>query len=245
MHMLITALIFWHHTIRRISFKAVALIGLIAFVFLNVYGMMRESKYDSLSDVVRKNENSFELLQVTGGTYDAATYTLTTGEFAVPFETFPQMIKSVGPDIFPKFGFTYLRSPLFFIPSVLFPSRPEALGNWYMKQFYGSGWGLNEGRAFYFLSEGYLNFGPAGVLAIMVVWGAALGAIHHYIRTAKSEPGAVLLYALSLAYIPAVIAGEFVSVLVGLPEQYLIAAILGIWLTGRKRSSFRAEAVHS
>jgi hypothetical protein len=242
MHMLVTTLIFWHYTIRRVSFKVVALVGVITFVFLNEYGMVRSSRYESLSEFAQRSSDNFGALRNDGGTTEAAVYTLTGGEFAVPFETFPQMIKSVGADFFPKFGMTYLRSPLFFIPSTLFPGRPEPMANWYMKQFYGSGWGFNEGRAFYFLSEGYLNFGPAGPLGVMLLWGVLLGAVHHYMRISKGEPGAALLFALSLAFMPAAIAGDFSSVLVGLTENYLMAAIFGIWLTGRKRTLFRVQA---
>lgn len=232
MHMLVTTLIFWHYTIRRLSFKAVAVVGIIAFVFLNEYGMVRSSRYESLSDVVQRSADNFGALRNGGGTAAAAYYTLTGGEFVVPFETFPQMVKSVGPEIFPMLGLTYARTPVFFVPQAIYPGhRPDPLANWYMKEFYGSGWGFNEGRGFYFLSEGYLNFGPAGVLGLMVLWGILLGAVHHYMRNSKGGPGAALLFSLALASIPAGIAGDFSSILVGLPEQYLIAAVLGIWLT--------------
>jgi hypothetical protein len=151
----------------------------------------------------------------------------------VPFETFPQMIKSVGEDVRPQFGLTYLKAPLFFIPYVVYPDRPDTLTHWYMLKFYGDTFGLNEGRAFFFLSEGYLNFGPIGVILTMLLWGAALGAAHSYGQSAKGQIGAILIYSLSVAFIFRAIAGDFVSVLVGLPEQVFSAALMGIWITHR------------
>ena len=229
-------LIYWHHAIRSISFKKAASIALTAFLFLNVYGSLRGSRYESLTDVLQRTLNSFDRLQEDGRTSEASIYTVTTGEFVVPFETFPQMIKSVGPEISPLLGLSYLRAPLFFVPSAIYPARPAGLTHWYMEQFYGTGWGLNEGRAFFFLSEGYLNFGPPGVLGIMLFWGVALGVLHHYIRVVNREPASVLLYSLTVASFAGGIAGDFTSMAVGLPGQFLSAAILGIWLTGR--SSF-------
>jgi hypothetical protein len=99
-----------------------------------------------------------------------------------------------------------------------------------METFYGEGHGLNIGRSFFFLSEGYLNFGILGVFATMLVWGAFLGVVHFYLRAANGAPGAVLLCALTIAFIYRGLAGDFSSMFVGLPEQSLSAAIIGLWI---------------
>jgi hypothetical protein len=115
-----------------------------------------------------------------------------------------------------------------------------------MKEFYGGGFGLNESRSFFFLAEAYLNFGPAGVLATMLIWGLFLGTCRNYERNSRGEPGAVLIYAFTVAFIFRGIAGDFVSVFVGLPEQILSAVILGLWITngGRLRvARLRAPVV--
>src|SRR5207248_1224360 len=132
-YMLLAILIYWHHAIRSISFKKAASIGITAFLFLNVYGSLRGSRYESLTDVLQRTLNSFDRLQEDGRTSEASIYTVTTGEFVVPFETFPQMIKSVGPEISPLLGLSYLRAPLFFVPSAIYPARPASLTHWYME----------------------------------------------------------------------------------------------------------------
>jgi oligosaccharide repeat unit polymerase len=239
LYMIIAVLIYWHLAVRRVSFTKAAAIGLVTFVFMNLFGFLRGSSYESLSDVLDRTIDSFTVMQAEGSTSEYSTYTLTGGEFAVPFETFPQMIKSVGSEIPPMWGASYARAPLFFIPSAVYAGRPSSLTHWYMETFYGQGWGLNQGRAFYFLSEGYLNFGPPGVVLIMLFWGLALGVLCHYVRLAKFEPRAVLIFALCVAFIMGGVAGDFSSIIVGLPEQYLGIAVFGIWLTGRNARSFR------
>lgn len=172
-------------------------------------------------------------------------YTLTIGEFVVPFETLPQMIRSVGSEIRPQFGLTYIKDVMLWVPSVLFPDRPPTLTHWYMETFYGEGHGLNIGRSFFFLSEGYLNFGILGVFITMLLWGAFLGVVHFYLRAANGDPGAVLLCALTIAFIYRGLAGDFSSMFVGLPEQSLSAAIIGLWIANygsKKRLWARAPS---
>jgi hypothetical protein len=141
------------------------------------------------------------------------------------------MIKSVGTEISPQLGRTYLEAPLLIIPTDIFPDRPLALQNWYMQKFYGDYFLANENRSFFFLSEGYLNFGPLGALATMFVWGLFLGTAHNYAKSAKGEPGAVLLYALTIAFIFRGIAGHVGSLIVGLPAQAWGIVIVGIWIS--------------
>jgi hypothetical protein len=155
------------------------------------------------------------------------------------------MIQSVGASVNPQFGATYLRTPLFFIPSALYPSRPLPLSNWYIKQFYESGLGLNEGRQFFFLAEGYLNFGTLGVLATMFAWGVFLGTCRNYLHANRENPGVALLYAFAIAFIMRGIAGDSTSVLVGLPEQVLGIAVLGLWIARGKRRLFFEKTVGS
>jgi hypothetical protein len=232
----LTIWIFWHHAIRPISVAKLAAIGVPIFLSLNLVGALRESNYTSFGEVWQKATDSGSSQLDESGTL---FYTLTTGEFVVPFETLPQMIKSVGNEISPQFGLTYLEAPLFVIPTDIFPDRPAALQNWYMQKFYGDYFTANEGRSFFFLAEGYLNFGPLGVFATMTVWGVLLGTAHGYIRKARGEPGAALLYALTVAFIFRGIAGHSSSWIAGLTSQSLGIAIIGLWIAnGRIFGSF-------
>lgn len=231
MYMGITVVLFVHNAIHPVSKKILISIGVASFLALNIVGFLRGSSYDSLEDFVHRSTESFSNTTKSGD--GGFFYTLTTGEFIVPFETFPQMIKSVGDDITPRFGESFVSATAFFVPTVLFPDRPLPLTTWYMRTFYDPTTALNEGRAFYFLAEGYLNFGPAGVFLVMIIWGLVLGTFKEYIDKSKGEPGAVLIYSLSIAFIFRGIAGDFSVMLVGLPEQSLSAAFLGILIASR------------
>ena len=225
--------IYWHHAVRPVRARTLVLIGLLGFVGLNLVGKLRGNSYQDVDAMVSKNTEAFDQSTETGDTY---FYTLTTGQFVVPFETFPQMIESVGNAVNPEFGLTYLRAPLQVIPQAVFPSRPLPLANWYVQEFYGSGYEFNQGRQFFFLSEGYLNFGILGVLATMVAWGLFLGTIHHYQRASRGNPASLLLCALIVAFIYLGISGESISWLVGLPELSLGAGLAGLWIAARGRT---------
>jgi hypothetical protein len=226
-YMFLTVALFWHYAIRPIRFKRLAALGLLSFLALNIVGYLRTSNYQSLGDFWTTSASAY---QESSSARGRMFYTLTIGEFVVPFETLPQMIRSVGSEIQPQLGLTYIKDVMLWVPTVLFPDRPPTLTHWYMETFYGEGHGLNIGRSFFFLSEGYLNFGILGVFATMLVWGVFLGVVHFYLRAAHGAPGAVLLCALTIAFIYRGLAGDFSSMFVGLPEQSLSAAIIGLWI---------------
>jgi hypothetical protein len=242
-YMSLSVAVFWHYAIKRIPLKGVILIGVICFVALNIVGYLRTSRYQSLSDFWSTSASAYDK---TGSEQGRFFYTLTTGEFVVPFETFPQMVKSVGSDLYPHFGITYLWDASQWIPGILFPGRPSTLTHWYMETFYERDTGLNIGRSFFFLSEGYLNFGPIGVFLTMAAWGVFFGVVHSYMHKAKGEPGAIMLAALTVAFIYRGIAGDFSTLFVSLPEQSLSAAVIGIWISNfgarRNRGSVFASA---
>lgn len=228
MYLLIAATLFVHIRIHKISAKSLVVLAACGFIALNVYGYLRTSNYSSFSGFINNTTSAFTGVRQSGGLGESAYYTLTSGEFVVPFETMPQMLKSVGHEVPYAYGKTFAEAPDFFVPSALFPDRPLPLTNWYMNSFYGGNTGLNEGRAFFFLSEGYLNFGPIGVLLVGGFWGLLLGALSRYQRNGGGNPGVDMIYCLSIAFIQRGIAGSFASILVGLPEQSISAVIIGI-----------------
>lgn len=231
MYYALTVAIFYHYAVHRLSMKQVLAIGAVGFVCLNLWGLLRGSNYRSVNDLVRTVTEDVVQSHATGTFRENWAYTLTQGEFVVPFETMPQMIKSAGDEIPFEWGWTYLRAPLFFIPSAIFPERPQALANWYMERFYGGGYGENEGRQFFFLAEAYLNFGPAGIPLLMLIWGLALGFLDKYRQLSGNAPGIVLMFALIVAFIPRGIAGDAVTMLVGVPEQVFAIALFGIFIS--------------
>lgn len=228
MYTSIVLVVFVHFRIRPLPLKLLAPLALVGFMALNLVGALRGSEYDSLSDFVQKTSASAE--NVTADNSEGLFYTLTIGEFVVPFEVLPQMVRTIGVTEWPWLGLSFLRSPLYLVPSFLYPDRPESLGAWYTSNFYGGGYGLNEGRQFFFLAEGYLNFGPLGVLLVAIVWGVFWGALHRWMLRGRDRFGTVLVYALLVGFMFRCIAGELVTLVVGVIQQSLVAValILGI-----------------
>lgn len=224
MYIAIVVIVFVHFRIRRLSLKLLVPIAMAGFLALNVAGSLRNSDYDSVGDFIQKTITSAEA--VTADDNNSLFYTLTIGEFVVPFETLAQMTRTVGVTEWPWLGLSYFRSPLYLIPSFAFPDRPDSLGFWYMQNFYGGGQGLNEGRQFFFLAEAYLNFGPLGIVLVAGMWGLLWGALHRWMMRGRDRFGTVLVYALVVGFMFRCIAGEFVTMLVGITQQSLIAVAL-------------------
>lgn len=217
--------VFVHFRIRRIG--RVALLGLciVGFLALNLMGSLRGSDYESVGDFSQK---TFETSDAASHTRDVERffYTLTIGEFVVPFETLPQLMRTVGISEWPWIGWSFARAPVYMIPSFVLPDRPLPLTNWYMERFYGGSGGLNEGRAFFFLSEGYLNFGIPGVFLVAIIWGLGWGALQRWMERGQGRFGTVMIYALLVAYMFRCIAGDVVTLLVGTTQQSLAAVVV-------------------
>jgi hypothetical protein len=212
-----------HFRIRRLTLRVMLPVLLVGFMALNVLGAIRSSGYTDVDDLVERTSQTAER---QSGDKKNFVYTLTIGEFVVPFETLPQFIRTVGVDHWPWFGLSIVRMPAFLVPSAIYPDRPLPLGAWYMQQFYGGGYGLNEGRAFFYLSEGYLNFGPPGVFLFAAIWGVLWGAVHHWMHRGMNRFGTVLIYALLVGFMSRCIAGDLVSLVVATIQQSLAGALL-------------------
>jgi len=158
-----------HVAHKRLSLARFA--GMLALIFflLNFIGLIRGASYDNVDSIVPVlAEQNKRLEDGNPGMF----YALTTGNFAVPFETMPQVVRTAGDEYMFGFGAYSLRSLLMLIPGVIWPDRPDGLSNWYAATFYGVT-KQNEGRQFFFLSEAFMNFGPFG----MILWGALTALI--------------------------------------------------------------------
>ncbi len=241
MYIILTTLIYVHFAINPLKVKTIALISIVAFLALNIFGHARTSNYESFSDFIEKTTSAIE--SSTAENNEGFFYTLTVGEFVIPFETLPQMIRTVGIEETPWFGISYLRSPLYLIPSAIFTDRPLPLANWYMQEYYGGGYGLNEGRQFFFLSEAYINFGPIGIVLISLLWGWMWGGLHQWLKINHYSPEIALIYALAVGFMFRCIAGDFSSLVAGFTQQSLAGVLLGLTITGvywksAKRSNY-------
>jgi oligosaccharide repeat unit polymerase len=231
MYAVISYACYYSVCIRRLSIKSLALIAILGFPMLTFVGMIRGSNYVDFQDFL---DRSFNAVAASTTTNDNSSfyYTLTTGEFVVPFETLPQIMRIIGKEEPPWFGYSYLISPVYLVPSAIFPERPPNLTHWYMQNFYNQLGNENEGRAFFFLSEAYLNFGLLGFLIIPLLAGWMWRAIFVWMQSSQRDPSACLLYALTLGFMPRLVAGDSAVLVSGLTQQSLSAAIVFMLLSG-------------
>lgn len=157
----------YHIFIKKISLKFIIPIVISGFVFLNFIGLIRGESYDDINSLYEKIEqknNDLKEDQANPGLF----YTLSTGNFAVPFETFPQIIRGFDEKYSIGFGTYSARAVTFLIPSFLWEDRPIPLSNWYMVEFYGVS-EKNIGRQFFFLTSAFMDFNIFGILLMSFI----------------------------------------------------------------------------
>lgn len=222
----LVVVIYWNFAVSKVRFVRALPIIVLGFLGLNIVGYLRGAKYESVSDVITRGGASFGRVKDEGDLHQGLIYTITTGEFVVPFETLPTVMGAGDDQVRPQWGGTLGNTLSLVVPSALWPERPLPLGNWYMREFYGGAYGSNEGRQFFFATEGWLNFGPAGVLLIMWLWGVLWGILGHYLANPKLDPATALIGALCVAYLPRAIPGDSATLLVAIPEQSLLPLLI-------------------
>ncbi|MEO7067512.1 MAG: hypothetical protein ABI114_11430 [Rhodanobacter sp.] len=169
----ISLLVVWHFLFRRFTLKSLALILFSGFLAMNLLGLLRGSSYTSIS-------NALESLNAKGDSVSSDGqlkwfYTLTSGNFVVPFQTMPSIMSHVGSDIQLQFGATTVRAVALVVPRALWADRPEPLANWYMRKFVDHNAQDNEGIQFFFLSGSYLNFWIFGPILWAILYGTVMG----------------------------------------------------------------------
>ncbi len=227
-----------HALRRRFTARTWLALGAAGFLALNAVGLLRGAKYDDLASVVEAAATRGEAVRDVSEKSDLL-YTITTGHFAVPFETLPQVMRTFGDVYLPGLGAYTLRSLSFFVPAGLWEDRPLPLANWYMKAFYGETV-LNEGRQFFFLSEAYMNFGALGA----ALWGLVLAwgwfVISRLSRSRAGDPLAASLVALVIGSSLSAVAAD-TGFLVAFVKGYALPVIVVAGVR-RVRAARRGEA---
>lgn len=166
-------IIYYSLIIKPISSKKLIIILTSSFLFLNILGLARQANYESFDTVFDNINNQASLSRENKSDF---FYTLTTGQFVVPFETLPILMDDLKFSEM-QFGSTLPSIVTQWIPRGFWENKPYGLSNWFMRRFYDSSAPVNEGRQFYYLSEGYINFGFPGIILWGLLWGFLLKSI--------------------------------------------------------------------
>lgn len=193
----------------RLSVATYAVLLTSGFVFMNLLGLLRGASYESFSSFFETITNRYQYISKDA---DASyLYTLTQGNFVIPFQTLPNIISNMDSITDLSFGSITLKGFLLLIPSAIWSERPLPLANWYMLEYVDPNAALNEGRQFFFLSESYLNFGAFGAVIWGVVYGIGLAFITSYFNARRNSAVHVALFALLLGNVLSFIASDTVG----------------------------------
>ena len=218
-----TYLIVYCLLIKHISFKKILPAVLLGFAFLNVLGFARQANYDSISAFNQSFEEQYNNLnQDNSGLF----YTITTGQFVVPYETVPMLMEKMHSSEM-RYGATLFDIGLQWIPRAFWSDKSYGNGVWYYQKYYDSSALPNEGRQFFFLAEGYLNFGILGMVLWAVLWGVFWKNIYFLVNYSKVTDMSAYIYAVYIAGMIMLMPGDFVSIFVAFPKSYLIWFFLG------------------
>lgn len=216
----------FHQLYRPIKTYKILLIGILGFFMLTFIGFLRGDSYENISSLINKIQDKNK--RIDNGTSVNFYYTITSGNFAVPFETFPQLIKSFGDEYNPGFGTYSLNSATFIVPSALWANRPLPLSNWYMKEFYGVTQ-LNEGRQFFLLSAPYMDFGPLGVIFAGLLFALFWGFILKIGTVYSKDALAITFVALTISSILNIVSSDLLGWIVVFSKGYgLPIIVIGI-----------------
>ena len=159
----------------RLSYKIV-IAGLFVYLWFMVYGQMRwvipvvmEGRMSSQAAVEWVQENS------------AADWIMPeNNEFAGPFYSLVYNVDDPAPL---RWGKSYVDGFLYFLPKVLYPSKPVPIGNEFAQEVHSkfatayspvSGWGYSP------VAEALVNFGWAGVAILPVFWAVGLDLLERF-----------------------------------------------------------------
>lgn len=174
----------YHILMRKIPLFIMLLALLFIFLSLNYIGLTRGETYQSFDDMLMiistKNER---LSENNPGMF----YSLTDGNFVMPFETLPQIISTFNEKYIIGFGFHSLKSLILLVPSFIWDERPLPLANWYSSVFYGEV-DKNIGRQFFLLTAPYMDFGPFGIIIFAIIFAFIFRKIAIYAENSSQIP---------------------------------------------------------
>lgn len=230
----ISVLFIYDYLVKSISTTKLVIIILIGFFSLNVLGLIRGDSYnnvDNAIDIISEKSKNYSEQNVF---QNNMFYTLTTGNFAIPFESFPQIINSFGDDYPPGFGIYTIQSLSLIIPNSVWENRPLPLSNWYMETFYGET-KLNEGRQFFILTSSYMDFGAFGILFIAVFFGMVISYLSKNMHYYKNDVIKFTLLALLIGNILNVVSNDLSGFIVAFSKSYVFPVLFLALFTKRIR----------
>ena len=149
-------------------------------------------------------------------------------EFGVAFGNFNEYFSSNSGWL--RWGTTYLRSVLLFIPSWLYPGEKPLQVVYEFRSIYFPSEisrGATAGTGFSFLLEAYMNFGAIGILIVYFIVGTVFAGLENLRRTKWNRPMFIAMYLSVVSVIPTFQRNAFGDIFSNLVLYVLIAFLVG------------------
>lgn len=206
----VSSLIVWHFVYRKITRKWLFVIVMAGFFSMNLVGMIRGEAYSSFSEAINVLSENTSARSADSG-METYIYTVTEGQFVVPFATLPELMAHLGNDMSYHYGGASLGSFALIIPTIIWPDRPLPLSNWYERTFYNSAAKSNEGRQFFVLTAPYMDFGVFGVLFFGLLCGWLFAKWGMFLMRRIESPIFLTMYAVFVGSMLSFVSGDMIG----------------------------------
>jgi hypothetical protein len=226
-----------HLTLRRLSWRTLAVIGTVLLVFMYVYGFYKVSQQTFLSAVGSQEELRL-LGEKTGRNLDAVLLGDIERSDMQAFMLF--RLADDASNVEYALGRTYLDSALNFIPYAIFPYRPPGKVKYGTDLCYGLGTyvdgGFGSTKIYGLAGEAMLNWGLLGVLPAFIAFGCLTGKLQMLIsHLGPSDSRRYVAPIMSIACV-VTLSSDFDNLLYVLLRQALMPVLL-IWLCSTRYSA--------
>lgn len=228
-------IVFYSILVKHVSLKKILPVILVGFMFLNLLGFARQANYESIGTFTTSFSEQYNNLE---NDKSGMFYTITTGQFVIPYETVPMLMDKLSYSEM-KYGTTLFDIILQWVPRSIWADKGYGNGVWYYRKYYDPNGLPNEGRQFFFLAEGYLNFGLIGIFLWSVLWGFFWKNISLLIKFQnRISILTAYLYASYTASMLTLIASDSIGIFVAFIKTKLLWFVLGYLIAYFSRKKY-------
>lgn len=200
--LIVSMLVIYHYTKKRIRLIPVFMFALFLYLFLVMYGQYREFGLQKANKIEARENYKLGL---------AFTYKKVVENFDQLIRV-KDIVKYVPEKLEYQYGKTFFNLLVKPIPSRIWPEKPQGAGYYVTKSLYPKHFAANASIATSLLGELYLNFHIIGIILGMFVFGFVVSGLYKFLVLNLPNFNAVILYSLCFPYFFSELRGDFAVV---------------------------------
>lgn len=211
---LLTGLICWNYTVKRVAFSKIVAIAALSVLFAVVYGQLRSTTWEG---------RGVRVEVVTSREWSAGAILRAHFFDQNYLDTFAVLVADMPKQMPFQYGATYLRLFAAPVPRVLWPEKGDIFEGRTIGKVYFFGSGRPPGYA----GVLYMNFHLPGIVLGCAFLAVFHRALYAYLRQNPANPGAVLFYATTVLGLSGFTNLAIVHWLMAIVPVFLAAKYLG------------------